>query len=235
MEQEHLLSPGESGLDALDLERVSQRLRQRAPLANGNAPKPFVRGPSHSDYGLRGDHELNPDPDYYDPAMELRAASVLVPLVERSEGLNILLTQRAGHLSCHAGQISFPGGRLEIRDNGPLACALRETEEEIGLPRSQVRPLGQLETYITRTGFEITPFVGALEPPLELKPDPGEVEEIFEVPLSFVLNEQNCRTESREFRGQQRYFYVYPYGERYIWGATAGMLKNLCELLLPSR
>lgn len=235
MEQEHLLSPGESGVDDLDLERVSQRLQQRAPLVTGNDPKPSVRAPSQSDHGLRGDHELNPDPDFYDPSMELRAASVLVPLVERSHGLNILLTRRADHLSCHAGQISFPGGRLEVRDNGPLACALRETEEEIGLPRSQVRPLGQLETYITRTGFEITPFVGALEPPLELNPDPGEVEEIFEIPLSFVLDEQNCRTESREFRGQQRYFYVYPYGERYIWGATAGMLKNFCELLLFAR
>ncbi|MFC4352431.1 CoA pyrophosphatase [Fodinicurvata halophila] len=182
----------------------------------------------------RGDHELNPELDFYDPSLELRAASVLVPLVERPTGLTILLTQRADHLTSHAGQISFPGGRLEMRDNGPLACALRETEEEIGLPRSQMRPLGQMETYITRTGFEITPFVGALEPPLELNPDPAEVVEIFEVPLSFILNERNCRMECRELQGRNQYFYVYPYGERYIWGATAGMLRNFCELLAPA-
>lgn len=234
MEQEHLLSPGKRRIDRLDLKTIAQHLQHYAPLrddmaggTNGNARAP------ESSRTWRGDYELNPELDFYDPALELRSASVLVPLVERPKGLTVLLTQRADHLSNHAGQISFPGGRLEMRDNGPLACALRETEEEIGLPRSQMRPLGQLETYITRTGFEITPFIGALEPPLELQPDPAEVVEIFEVPLSFVLDERNCRMECRELQGRNQYFYVYPYGERHIWGATAGMLRNFCELLAP--
>lgn len=234
MEQEHLLSPGKRRADSLDLKAIARHLQHWAPLSDTGEQADGRSHASGSSKTWRGDHELNPELDFYDPTLELRAASVLVPLVERPSGLTILLTQRADHLSSHAGQISFPGGRLEMRDNGPLACALRETEEEIGLPRSQMRPLGQLETYITRTGFQITPFVGALEPPLELQPDPAEVVEVFEVPLSFVLNERNCRLECRELQGRNQYFYVYPYGERYIWGATAGILKNFCELLAPA-
>lgn len=158
-------------------------------------------------------------------------AAVLVPLVERPHGWFVLLTLRAADLTDHAGQISFPGGRIEPEDPDAIHAALREAEEEIGLPMHHVEVVGRLDTWLTGTGFEVTPIVGLVRPPELLIPDPVEVAEVFEVPLDFVLDARNHQRRSRELRGQQRSFFVLPYQHRNIWGATAGMLVNLAEVL----
>jgi 8-oxo-dGTP pyrophosphatase MutT (NUDIX family) len=175
----------------------------------------------------RGDHELNPG---MFPVGELRAAAVLVPLVDRPQGFSILLTQRTAHLNRHAGQIAFPGGQMDAGDADEIATALRETEEEIGLSRDHVEPVGRLDRYITRTGFTVAPVVALVEPPFTLRPDPNEVDEAFEVPLDFILDLGNRQKESYEYQGVTRYFYVFHYDKRNIWGATAGMLVNLAEI-----
>jgi len=185
----------------------------------------------------RGDHDGNPG--LYPPA-QLREAAVLVPLVDRSDevdwgGMTVLLTQRTAHLAAHAGQISFPGGGVEPQDDGPVDTALRETEEEVGLARERVEVLGTLDTYVTRTGFRITPVVAIVRPPFILEPDPYEVAEVFEVPLSFILDPASRQRQGREFKGAIRHFWAFPYGDRFIWGATAGMLVNLCEVLTEER
>ena len=158
-------------------------------------------------------------------------AAVLVPLVEREEGWFVLLTLRSADLTDHAGQISLPGGRIEPEDPDAAAAALREAEEEIGLPRDYVDLAGRLDTWFTGTGFEVTPMVGLVRPPPPLVPDPGEVAEIFEVPLDFILDKRNHELRVRELRGEQRYFWTIPYLHRNIWGVTAGMLVNLAEAL----
>ena len=178
---------------------------------------------------MRGDHSLVPGGA--PPATALTAAAVLVPLVVRPEGLNVLLTQRTQHLAAHAGQISFPGGRQEASDRDSIDAALRETEEEVGLPRDRVEVIGRLDTYVTSTGFEVTPVVGLVRAPYPVKLDPFEVDELFEVPLAFIIDPVNHQRQSRELNGRQRTFYVLPYQHRYIWGATAGMLINLAEVL----
>ena len=182
---------------------------------------------------LRGDHDLNPafDPEIYDPGRPLRSAAVLVPIIDRAEGLTVLLTRRSPHLPDHGGQISFPGGGVDPCDADAEACALREAEEEVALARRHVTLLGRLDTYIVRTGFKIVPVVGLVRPPLVLHAEAGEVDEIFEVPLSFFLQPDSRVVHSRAFRGAERFFYAYPYGDYYIWGATAGILSNLCEVL----
>ncbi len=179
----------------------------------------------------RGDHDLNPGET--PPSSALRPAAVLVPLIDRPEGMSVLLTQRTAHLSAHAGQISFPGGRREDTDTDAIATALRETEEEVGLARDLISVVGRLDTYITGTGFEITPIVGVITPDYVLNIDPFEVAEVFEVPLSYVLDRRNHNRQERESAGRVRVFYVLPYQGRNIWGATAGMLVNLAEVLNP--
>ena len=160
-------------------------------------------------------------------------AAVLIPIVERPEGFTILFTQRTADLKSHAGQISFPGGRIEPADRDAAAGALRETTEEIGLAESFIEVLGRLDPYVTVTGYEITPVVGAVTPPFTLKPDPVEVADIFEVPLAFLLDPANHQRHSRVIsEGVARAYYAIPYGDRYIWGATAGMLINLYEVLM---
>ncbi len=160
------------------------------------------------------------------------AAAVLVPLVEHADGFTILLTQRMPDLKAHAGQISFPGGRIEPEDPDPEAGALREAQEEIGLAPAEVEVLGRLDSYVTITGFDVTPIVGAIKPPMSLQKDPREVADIFEVPLAFILNRANHQRHSRVApNGLTRGYYALPYGDRYIWGATAGMLMNLYEVL----
>lgn len=163
--------------------------------------------------------------------LDLLPAAVLVPLVERPSGLTVLLTQRTEHLEHHAGQISFPGGRTEEHDTGPIETALREAEEEIGLCRRHVEVVGFLDLYQTITGFLVTPVVSFVTPPFDLSPDPFEVAEIFEVPLDFILDARHHERHSRMYRGQQRYFYVIPYENRYIWGATAAMLVAFARRL----
>ncbi len=159
-------------------------------------------------------------------------AAVLVPLIDRPDGMTVLLTQRTEHLNDHAGQISFPGGRVEPEDSGPVAAALRETEEEIGLQRAAVDVVGCLDTCLTGTGFRVVPVVGLVAPPISLTLDAFEVAEAFEVPLSFVLDPSNHQRQAATFPGVgRREFYVLPYKNRYIWGATARMLINLHDLL----
>ncbi len=216
MEQRNLLSPG-SGVVALD----RAELRRRLPR--------FASAPVASRRRVRGDHDLNPG---MKPPAELRRAAVLVPLIEREPELTVLLTERTAHLAAHAGQVSFPGGGVEPQDRDDIAAALRETEEEIGLPPDRIDVIGRLDTYVTRTGFRVEPVVGLVRPPFTLRPDANEVADVFEVPLSVILDPAYPQRRSRMFQGRERYFYVYPHADRFIWGATAGMLLNLREALV---
>jgi len=176
----------------------------------------------------RGDHDLNPG---FRPDPPLRPAAVLVGLVERDDGLTVLLTRRTDHLQHHPGQVSFPGGHIERHDPNAVAAALRETEEEIGLPATHIKVIGRLDTYVTRTGFEVTPVVAMIEPPFNLSPDPHEVAEVFEVPLAFLMDPNNHQRHERELEGIKRFFYAMPYGDHFIWGATAGMIVDLYQVL----
>ncbi|MCH9011998.1 MAG: CoA pyrophosphatase [Proteobacteria bacterium] len=235
MEQRDILSPGQprviakdGSVEELSAEMVARRFagaptpRRRASLM-GRAPAGAERP--------RGDHDLNPE--FYEPGRRLTPAAVLVPIVEREAGLTVLLTRRTDHLDDHAGQVSFPGGRIEAFDQGPEAAALREAEEETGLPPDRVRLIGRLDTYVTRTGFEVIPVVGLVTPPFPIAPDSFEVAEVFEVPLAFFLAPENRQRHSRVYEGKDRQFYVFPFKDYYIWGATAGMLVNLVEVLNP--
>ena len=163
--------------------------------------------------------------------MALTPAAVLFPIVERGDQQTVLLTQRTAHLRDHAGQISFPGGRVEAEDGSPIQTALRETEEEIGLLRDRIDVLGYLPEYRTGTGFRVTPVVALVRPPFDLKPDPFEVAEVFEVPLGFLLDPANHKRHSMHYKGALRHFFAMPYGDYFIWGATAGMIRSLTERL----
>ncbi|MFZ4808900.1 MAG: CoA pyrophosphatase [Hyphomicrobiaceae bacterium] len=182
----------------------------------------------------RSDFDLNPDLledlALMDPP---RPAAVLVPVVVR-ETLTVLLTQRTAHLSTHAGQISFPGGRVDAEDETPVHAALREAEEEIGLERRFVEPLGFLDSYRTGTGYRIMPVVALVAADHTLALNADEVDAAFEVPLAFLMNPANHQRHEREWRGRQRAFYAMPFGERYIWGATAGMIVNMHERLFAT-
>ncbi len=181
---------------------------------------------------IRGDHDLNPD-----TAHEMNGgrnpipAAVLVPIVQRPEGLTVLLTQRTATLASHAGQVAFPGGKVDADDAGPLAAALREAEEEIGLERRFVEPLGFLDLYTTGTGFLVAPVVALVSEGFVLSINPGEVAVTFEAPLAFLMDPANHQRQSREWRGKLRHFYAMPYNDHVIWGATAGMIRNLYEKL----
>jgi 8-oxo-dGTP pyrophosphatase MutT (NUDIX family) len=164
-------------------------------------------------------------------AARITEAAVLVPLIARPEALKVLFTQRTAHLADHAGQISFPGGRVETADANRAETALRETEEEIGLTRSHIELLGRLPDYEIPSGFRIAPLVGWIEPPFDLKPDPIEVEAVFEAPLDYFLAPENYQRRQYHFRGRHRHYMAIPYEGRYIWGATAGMLYSLCRML----
>ncbi|MCG3188580.1 MAG: putative Nudix hydrolase NudL [Burkholderiaceae bacterium] len=184
--------------------------------------------------------EFQGDARLFDIGRKPTPASVLVPLVERDNGLNVLLTQRADHLHDHAGQISFPGGRVDPRDAGPVDTALRETEEEIGLPRARVQVLGPLNTYSTVTSYVVTPVVALVHPPFDLALDKFEVAEAFEVPLQFLMTPAHHHRHAAEFEGVRRQFLSMPWQgvdaqgrphEYFIWGATAAMLRNLYQFL----
>ncbi|WP_186419572.1 CoA pyrophosphatase [Bosea sp. CS1GBMeth4] len=179
----------------------------------------------------RGDHDLQPEPvEIPDEASAIEAA-VLVPIVLHPDEPTVLLTQRAAALRSHSAQIAFPGGRIDATDGSPLVAALREAEEEVGLAASKVRAVGYLDAYVTGTGYRVTPVVGLVEPPLALTINPHEVEEAFETPLAFLLDPANHQRHGREWKGRYRTYYAMPHGDRYIWGATAGMIRNLYERL----
>ena len=166
-----------------------------------------------------------------DSGVRVTEAAVLVPLVNRDGGVRVLFTQRTLHLDDHAGQISFPGGRVEAGDANREETALRETEEEIGIGRGSVALLGRLPDYEIPSGFRIAPVVGWIEPPLVLKPDPHEVAAVFEAPLGYFLDARNYQRREYRFRGRHRHYMAVPYEGRYIWGATAGMLYSLSRML----
>ncbi len=170
--------------------------------------------------------------DLLPPEAPRMPAAVLIGVVARSGGAQVLLTRRTEQLTHHAGQIAFPGGRVEAADGGPLRAALREAEEEVALRSDWLEPLGFIDPYDTISGFRIAPLVARLDPGYRADPDPGEVAEAFEVPLDFLLDPRNCERRSAEFRGRLRHYYQFRYGARLIWGATAAMLVNLRQRLV---
>jgi len=181
--------------------------------------------------GTSSDYDLNPGASGLGSAK--KEAGVLVPLIERPSGVHVVLTKRAAHLSSHPGQIAFPGGKRDVGDADISATALREAYEEIGLDPSLVQILGQLPAHETVTGFNITPTIGWIRTPWVVKADPGEVAEVFEVPLSHLMMVRNFQVQSRHWRGQRRSYYCVPYGPYYIWGATARILRGLADQLDP--
>ena len=191
----------------LDLAELRRRLAARSPL----------------EFAVYGDDGVG--------RIGTTAAAVLIPVIAHAQGLTVLFTQRTQHLKSHSGQVSFPGGRAEPGDASAEFTALREAQEEISLALERVEILGRLPEYHTRTGFRVTPVIGLIQPPLELTPDPREVESVFEVPLSFLLDPANRQRRTRELQGRSVGFYVFEYQGHMIWGATAGMLVNLHKML----
>ncbi len=217
------VSPLDGPLHDAPADLMLARLRDRLdPVAHQDQIQPS-----------RGDYDLNAElaPARRAGVRPLTAAAVLAPLVLRDGHLHLLLTVRANHLAKHAGQVSFPGGRRDQEDGRMLDTALREAHEEIGLAPAQVEVLGAFDAYETGTGYAVTPFVGLLAPDFVPAPSADEVADVFEAPFSFLMNPANHRVSTAVWRGEARRFYEMPYGERRIWGATAGMLRVLHERL----
>ena len=193
---------------------------------------PSVRVFDNRQLAPRSDYDLNPELKAELDGAQPRPAAVLVPIIARPGGLTVLLTQRPETMPTHAGQIAFPGGKMDRTDATPVDTALREAEEEIGLHRRHVEVLGFLDSYQTGTSFRIVPVVSIIDPSFTLTVDRREVVDAFEVPFAFLMDGANHRRDQRQYNGVVRHFYAMPYGDRYIWGATAGMLRNLYERLI---
>lgn len=200
--------------------RVRERLTLDVPEALTNPDVVPVRGDHDADATMRKIAEVRP----------IRPAAVLVAIVDHPEP-TVLLTQRAQHLRDHKGQISFPGGKIDKTDADPMAAALREADEEIGLKSSSIEPLGYLDLYMTTLGYRIMPLIARVEPGFELTLNAAEVDVAFEVPLAYLMSEANMEMHSRDWQGITRHFYAITFGERYIWGVTAGILRNMRERL----
>lgn len=205
-------------------------LRRRS-AAKLTAPKDRISADRHEKTGS-SDFVLNPGLlELLEPERERRQAAVLIPVIERDDAPTVLFTKRSESLTTHAGQISFPGGKMDETDSDVIETALRETREEIGIDKAYIEPVGFLDDYITATAFRIAPLVAVIRPGFEIMPEHNEVDEVFEVPFAYLMNSANHEIHTREWRGAQRLFYAMPYEERFIWGATAGMLRNLYECL----
>ena len=176
----------------------------------------------------RGDHDVDPVMQKIAEIRPIRPAAVLVPVVDHPEP-TVLLTQRSAHLPDHAGQVSFPGGKIDKSDADPRASALREAKEEIGLDRSHVEPIGYLDLYMTTLGYRIVPVIARVTPGFGLKLNTSEVDATFEVPLAFLMDQANVQRHSRVWQGMTRHYFAITFGERYIWGVTAGILRNMHE------
>jgi 8-oxo-dGTP pyrophosphatase MutT (NUDIX family) len=176
----------------------------------------------------RGDHDADPVMKKISEVRPIRPAAVLVPVIDHPEP-TVLLTQRAQHLPDHAGQVSFPGGKIDKTDDSPLDSALREADEEIGLKRDFIEPLGYLDLYMTTLGYRIVPLIARVAPGFALKLNTREVDATFEVPLGFLMDQSNVQRHSRDWQGMTRHYYAITFGERYIWGVTAGILRNLYD------
>ena len=199
-----------------DLARARLRLEVPPALADPKAQ------------GARGDLDLNPAMWERAGVIANKPAAVLIPVIERSEP-TVLLTLRTQELANHAGQVAFPGGKIDPVDESPVAAALREAKEEIGLLPTLVEPLGYLDLYLTFTGFRILPTVARVKPDFTLMLNPREVTETFEVPLAFLMAPANHQRKSRDWRGMTREYYAMPFENHYIWGITAGIVRNLYE------
>jgi len=198
--------------------RVRERLTLETPAA--------LNDPSVTP--VRGDHDADPVLQKIAEVRPIRPAAVLVAVIDYPEP-TVLLTQRAQHLPDHPGQISFPGGKIDGTDADPTAAALREADEEIGLSRDLIEPLGYLDLYMTTLGYRIVPLVARVQPGFKLTLNTGEVDVAFEVPLAFLMADANMEMHSRPWQGVERHYYAITFGERYIWGVTAGILRNLRE------
>lgn len=208
----------EAAADHDFFERAASRLTLDVPAALNDPTQPAVRGDLDLDPQLWEQMEVRP----------VRPAAVLIPVVDRPEP-GIILTQRTAQLAAHAGQVAFPGGSIDPGDRSPAAAALREAQEEIGLDPQLVEPIGYLDLYLTFSGYRILPLVGRVAPRHAFKLSTQEVDDVFEVPLAFLMDAENHALQSKEWKGILRRFYAMPYGERYIWGVTAGILRNLYE------
>src|SRR5690606_9959610 len=178
-----------------------------------------------------GDHRLNPDMREMIVRDGLRDAAVLIPIVDHGEDSSVILTKRTEKLRSHSGQIAFPGGRIDPTDPTPEFAALRETEEEIGLSPDFIEVVGRMPDYVSGSGFRISPILSVVKPGFLLTINEDEVDDAFEVPLSFLMDPANHNRESRIWQERERFFYTMPFGERYIWGVTAGIIRAVYERL----